>query len=155
MSDSNDSSGAGSWTPYALAAGALLGLQFLRTTFFTRPREPPSAAVLAETQSLLASAPVVVFSKSYCPYCKSTKQLLASLGLDQKLDGAKYKVLELDQQETGPAVQDALERLTGQRTVPNVFVGGKHIGGNSDLQALHRRGQLADMLKAAGALASS
>lgn len=36
----------------------------------------------------------------------------------------------------GSAIQDALEELSGQRTVPNIFFGKKHIGGNSDLDAL-------------------
>lgn len=38
--------------------------------------------------------------------------------------------------EEGSEVQDALTKITGQRTVPNIFINGKHIGGNSDLQAL-------------------
>ena len=39
--------------------------------------------------------------------------------------------------EDGPKIQAALLELTGQRTVPNIFIGEKHMGGNSDLQALH------------------
>jgi len=42
--------------------------------------------------------------------------------------------------------------LTGQRTVPNVFIGGKHIGGNDKTQDLHRKGDLVPLLKAVGAL---
>jgi glutaredoxin 3 len=40
--------------------------------------------------------------------------------------------------------------MTGQRSVPNIFIGQKHIGGNSDLQA--RRGELDMLLQAAGAI---
>lgn len=54
--------------------------------------------------------------------------------------------------ENGSAMQDALEELTGQRTVPNVFIGNKHIGGNSDVQALLKSGELKTKLKDAGAL---
>jgi glutaredoxin 3 len=54
--------------------------------------------------------------------------------------------------DDGEALQDALEELTGQRTVPNNFINKKHIGGNSDLQALIRGGKLEEMLKQAGAL---
>jgi glutaredoxin 3 len=43
-----------------------------------------------------------------------------------------------------------LQELSGQRTVPNVFIDKKHIGGNSDLQA--KKAQLPDLLKSAGAL---
>ena len=42
--------------------------------------------------------------------------------------------------------------LTGHRTVPNIFIGGKHIGGNDALQLLHRKGELVAMLKAVGSL---
>lgn len=52
--------------------------------------------------------------------------------------------------DDGAEVQSALQEITSQRTVPNIFVGQKHIGGNSDLQA--KKGELPDLLKAAGAL---
>ena len=50
----------------------------------------------------------------------------------------------------GSEIQAALEAMTGQRTVPNVFIAKKHIGGNSDLQA--KKGDLPELLKDAGAL---
>ncbi|BAT06753.1 Os08g0565800, partial [Oryza sativa Japonica Group] len=56
-------------------------------------------------------------------------------------------VIELDQLGAqGPQLQKVLERLTGQSTVPNVFIGGKHIGGCTDTVKLHRKGELATML---------
>lgn len=84
-----------------------------------------------------------VFSKSYCPYCRSTKQLLDSLG-------AKYYAIELDQVKDGSAIQNALQEISGQGTVPNVFIGQKHIGGNSDLQGKHSSGELKKLLNEAG-----
>jgi len=44
----------------------------------------------------------------------------------------------------------ALERATGQRTAPNLFIGGKHIGGNEETQNLHKEGKLIPILEAAG-----
>jgi glutaredoxin 3 len=52
--------------------------------------------------------------------------------------------------DDGSAIQAALSDITGQSTVPNVFIKQQHIGGNSDLQAI--KGQLPNMLKDAGAL---
>lgn len=52
--------------------------------------------------------------------------------------------------DDGAAIQDALEEMTGQRSVPNIFIAHKHIGGNSDLQA--QKNNLEEMLKDAGAL---
>jgi glutaredoxin 3 len=49
-------------------------------------------------------------------------------------------------------MQDALEEITGQRSVPNIHIKQKHIGGNSDLQSLHKAGRLEPLLKEAGAI---
>ncbi|KAJ4872665.1 hypothetical protein Rs2_45669 [Raphanus sativus] len=83
---------------------------------------------------------VVVYSKTWCPYCSEVKTLFKRIGV-QPL------VIELDQLgPQGPQLQKVLERLTGQRTVPNVFVGGKHIGGCTDTVKLNRKGELELML---------
>ena len=62
---------------------------------------------------------------------------------------------ETDQEaiDDGSALQDALEQLNGQRTVPNVYIGQQHIGGNSEVQALDKKGELQPLLKKAGVLA--
>ncbi|KAH8692759.1 putative glutaredoxin Grx1 [Talaromyces proteolyticus] len=101
------------------------------------------SAAKVKAQEIIADNNVVVFSKSYCPYCKATKSLLTEFG-------APYYVLELDQIQDGSAIQDALEEITNQRSVPNIFIKQQHIGGNSDLQA--RKADLPQLLKDAGAL---
>ncbi|PIA32000.1 hypothetical protein AQUCO_04700109v1, partial [Aquilegia coerulea] len=55
-------------------------------------------------------------------YCFSVKKLFSDLGVT-------YKAIELDRESDGSEVQSALAELSGQRTVPNVFIGGKHVGG--------------------------
>lgn len=57
------------------------------------------------------------------------------------------KVIELDQIDNGAEVQSALLDISGQRTVPNVFIKGQHLGGNDDTQAAARSGKLEEMLK--------
>lgn len=155
------------------------------------------SAAKTKAQTLINENGVVVFSKSYCPYCTASKKLLNELG-------AKFTALELDtigeclfvccargcgfgfrvawevcegfrlgssfipllvarhcyistesspdfeSIEDGSDIQNALEELSSQRTVPNIFINQKHIGGNSDLQA--KKGQLPALLKEAGAL---
>ncbi|RDA83022.1 hypothetical protein CP532_0092 [Ophiocordyceps camponoti-leonardi (nom. inval.)] len=96
-------------------------------------------------EKLMDDNNVLVFSKSYCPYCKATKQALDKLNAD-------YLAIELDIESDGSAMQDAVEQLTGQRTVPNVLIQRKHIGGNSDIQALVSNGKLAELLQQSGAL---
>ncbi|KAJ5487730.1 hypothetical protein N7530_002030 [Penicillium desertorum] len=100
------------------------------------------SAAKTRAQSLINDNAVVVFSKSYCPYCDSSKKLLDSLN-------AKYTTLELDLEEEGAAIQSALAEISSQRTVPNIFINKKHIGGNSDLQG---KKDLKELLKEAGAI---
>jgi len=52
--------------------------------------------------------------------------------------------------DDGSAIQNALEEITGQRSVPNIFIAKKHIGGNSDLQG--KKSELPTLLKEAHAL---
>ena len=85
---------------------------------------------------------VVVWSKSYCPYCQQTKKLFESM------EGVDVVVHELDEMKGGFRYQQDLYRLTGQRTVPNVFVNGQHVGGNDDTQHAHKTGILDHMLYA-------
>ncbi|KAJ6021001.1 hypothetical protein N7540_006505 [Penicillium herquei] len=99
------------------------------------------SAAKTRAQNLIDSNGVVVFSKSYCPYCTSTKKLLNEVG-------AQYEILELDQDAEGAAIQDALQEITNQRSVPNIFIGQKHIGGNSDLQAI--KAKLPALIQGAG-----
>ncbi|KAF8251829.1 glutaredoxin [Wilcoxina mikolae CBS 423.85] len=102
-----------------------------------------SSAAKQKVQAIIDENPVAVFSKSYCPYCRASKQTLTELG-------AKFYVLELDQVSDGAEIQEALQEISGQRTVPNIFISKEHIGGNSDLQS--KKGQLPGLLKTAGAV---
>ena len=85
---------------------------------------------------------VVVWSKTYCPYCKETKKLFKSM------KGVEVVVHEIDSEKDGYRLQQELYRLTGQRSVPNVFVNNKHVGGNDDTQSAHKNGTLQNLLTA-------
>lgn len=95
---------------------------------------------------VVSEHPVVIFSKSFCSYCHLAKETMHS-------EGAKPLVFELDfMGRDGRRVQDTLEDMTGRRTVPNVFVGGKTIGGGSETVQFHEKGELRDMLLKANAI---
>ncbi|WP_285164404.1 glutaredoxin, partial [Mycobacterium tuberculosis] len=66
---------------------------------------------------------------------------------------AKFLAIEMDQESDGAETQAALQQISGQRTVPNIFIGGKHIGGCDDLMASNSAGKLVPLLTEAGALA--
>ena len=82
----------------------------------------------------------MIYSKAYCPHCTSTKKLLKGKGI-------AFKVIELDQIGNGDRIQNALAAKTRQRTVPNIFINGRHLGGNSDLQYANKSGKLDQMLQ--------
>jgi len=102
------------------------------------------SSAAAKAQKIIDDNAVAVFSKSYCPYCTATKRLLTELG-------ATFHAVELDEEADGSSIQAALKTMTQQSTVPSIFIGQKHIGGNSDLQA--KKAELPALLKAAGATA--
>jgi peptide-methionine (S)-S-oxide reductase len=97
---------------------------------------------------LLAEHDVVIFSKTFCPYCRAAKAAIADAG--GKVAGfASPIIVELDTHEDGAAIQRSLRARTGRATVPNVFVGGSSIGGGDETVALARQGVLSQMIRAA------
>ena len=104
----------------------------------TWPRSMSAAGDFAKTE--IDKNKVVIFSKSYCPHCTKTKDLFKNL----KVDGTV--IYELDDMKNGADIQAALLDMTGQRTVPNVFIKGKHVGGNDNVQAANKSGKLKELL---------
>ena len=85
---------------------------------------------------------IVVWSKTYCSYCSRTKALFQK----PEFEGCTVKVHELDQISNGNAIQSLLAVMTGQRTVPSVWISGQFLGGNDDTQAAYRSGKLQKLL---------
>ncbi|KAM0887373.1 hypothetical protein ACQ4PT_029098 [Festuca glaucescens] len=92
-------------------------------------------------KSTVKAHDVVIFSKSYCPYCRRAKAVFKELELKKD----PY-VIELDEREDGGDIQDALADMVGRRTVPQVFVRGKHLGGSDDTVDAYESGKLAKLL---------
>lgn len=99
-----------------------------------------------EVKLKVSSNKVVVYSKTYCPYCAKAKSALANAGLKD------YVLIELDEMDDGAEFQDALKKITGASSVPRVFIGGKFVGGGDDIKRLQDTGKLKPMLEQAGAL---
>ena len=125
-----------SFSPMASAAAKVLS----KTGADLTPKL--TGAIKERIKELILGGTVVLFSKSYCPYCAKVKKLFCKLGVVDEVS------IELDEDVDGPAMQAALLEVTGQRTVPCVFVGGQHVGGNDDAQAAAKSGKLQKMLAA-------
>ncbi|KAF8902196.1 thioredoxin-like protein [Gymnopilus junonius] len=94
-------------------------------------------------EDAITSNKITIFSKTWCPYSKKAKALLTS-----EFPDTKTVIYELDEREDGDDIQAYLFQKTGQRTVPNIFVNQKHIGGNDDTQAAFKNGTLTQLVKA-------
>jgi glutaredoxin 3 len=80
---------------------------------------------------------VKIYATGSCPYCIQAKQLLKERGVTQ-LEEIRVDML--------PGERQAMMELTGRRTVPQIFIGGTHVGGCDDLVALDSRGGLLPLL---------
>ncbi|CAH8353635.1 unnamed protein product [Eruca vesicaria subsp. sativa] len=126
-------------------------------------------SVSAFVQNAILSNKIVIFSKSYCPYCLRSKRIFSQLKeqpfvVELDLRGMFYFLMSpfyLDLlykkttlsficvcAEDGDQIQYELLEFVGRRTVPQVFVNGKHIGGSDDLADSVENGQLQKLLAA-------
>ena len=87
------------------------------------------------------SANVIVYTTDYCPYCTQAKSLLTR---------KKAPFTEVNVEER-PDLRSWLVSASGQRTVPQVFINGRSVGGFSDMSALDRQGKLDPLLREAPA----
>jgi glutaredoxin 3 len=117
--------------------------------FSSKPTTDPSkmSSAKAKVDQLIKGNRVMIFSKSYCPYCAKAKRAVATV-----LPKEKFTVLEIENDPEVNAIQDYLASITGGRSVPRVFIDGVFIGGGDDLDALARSGKLEVMVKEKGIL---
>ena len=83
--------------------------------------------------------PVVIYTKASCPYCIAAKDLLRS-------KGAAFEEISVDGNRAGQMAM--AEKANGRSTVPQIFVGGAHVGGCDDLYELEEAGRLDTLLSA-------
>ena len=84
-------------------------------------------------------AKVEIYTKTFCPYCWRAKHLLDSKSIE-------YREISVDL--GGERRAEMIERAKGRTTVPQIFIGDRHIGGCDDLVALERDGRLDAMIAA-------
>lgn len=80
---------------------------------------------------------VVMYCTAVCPYCQRAEMLLKQRGVEQ---------IEKVRIDLDPARRDEMIEKTGRRTVPQIFIGERHVGGFDDLSALDREGGLLPLL---------
>lgn len=83
------------------------------------------------------TAQVTMYATDWCPFCVRAEKLLVS-------KGANVKKINVEDQ---PDRRAEMVEMTGRRTVPQIFIGDRHVGGHEDLVALERAGDLDALLK--------
>lgn len=81
---------------------------------------------------------VVLYTTRFCPYCTRAKRLLDSKGLG-------YEEINID--GSAEKRQEMLQRANGSHTVPQIFIGDRHIGGCDELYALEHQQHLDTLLQ--------
>ncbi|CAL9231017.1 unnamed protein product [Arabidopsis halleri] len=120
-----------------------ISMVMLLVTFISIVSSSASSPEADFVKKTISSHKIVIFSKSYCPYCRKAKSVF------RELDQVPY-VVELDEREDGWSIQTALGEIVGRRTVPQVFIDGKHIGGSDDTVDANESGELAKLLGVSG-----
>ena len=82
---------------------------------------------------------IVVYSTPFCGYCGAAKRLLANKG---------FEVTDIDVMFDPEQRRKMMEMSGGRRTVPQIFIDGRHIGGFDDLSALDASGELDRLIAA-------
>mmetsp|Transcript_37407 Transcript_37407/g.89955 ORF Transcript_37407/g.89955 Transcript_37407/m.89955 type:complete len:188 (-) Transcript_37407:875-1438(-) len=95
---------------------------------------------MSDAAALSKVAPVVIFSKPSCPFCKGAKATFTEAGVP-------FMAHEVDNDE---ALYAALKAMTGKQTVPQIFIGGELLGGGDELGALSHD-EIRERARAAGA----
>jgi glutaredoxin 3 len=81
---------------------------------------------------------VLMYATAACPFCQSAERLLLA-------KGARIEKIRVDLE---PERRAEMMKKSGRRTVPQIWIGGRHIGGCDDLYALEREGKLDPLLEA-------
>jgi len=84
-------------------------------------------------------AHVLMYTTGYCPYCINAERLLASKGVTR---------IEKIRVDLDPQRRTEMMEKTGRRTVPQIYIGERHVGGFDDLRALEHAGELDTLLAA-------
>ena len=80
----------------------------------------------------MSQPPITLYVTGWCPYCQRAKALL---------DSKQLAFNEIDVDED-PKLRQEMTARSGRRTVPQIFIGERHVGGCDDLYALESKGEL-------------
>jgi cysteine synthase A len=111
-------------------------------------QEIAKSAIEAMVRKTIAETPVVMYALEWCEFCWSVRKMFEAAGISYEavaLDSVAYQ-----QDNLGGDIRTALLQITGAPTIPQIFVGGAHIGGATETFDAFNDGSLKRRLEAAG-----
>ena len=109
---------------------------------------PARARDFVDTAIADAALPVTLFALEWCEFCWAVRRFLRDLGVSFR--SVDLDAVEMQRTGLGADIRTDLRQRTGQPTIPQIFIGGRHIGGAMDLLSMHDKGELVPLLEAAG-----
>jgi cysteine synthase A len=112
------------------------------------PELSPAAEAFVDETVADAGTPVVVFALEWCEFCWSVRKLFAAAGIPYRsvdLDSADYQ-----KDGWGGEIRKVLQARTGAPTIPQIYVGGEHIGGCTETFDAYRAGRIHELLAHSG-----
>jgi len=85
----------------------------------------------------MSAATIVMYTTNWCPYCERARRLL-------RTKGATFEEIDV---ESAPEKRAEMLARSGRRTVPQIFIGDRHVGGSDDLAALNDAGELDALIR--------
>ena len=92
-----------------------------------------------ELETNMAQPDITIYSSKFCGFCVAAERLLQNKDLE-------YKIIKVDED---PSKFEHMVKITGRRTVPQIFIGDHHVGGFDDLSAANQSGELKKLLESA------
>ena len=112
------------------------------------PEAPAEAVRFLEEATHDPANPVVLFALEWCEFCWSVRKMLAAYGIPYRavdLDSVAYQ-----ENDRGGGIRAAIRAQTGLKTIPQIYIGGEHIGGATELFDACREGRMQALLEANG-----
>lgn len=113
---------------------------------------PATPEAMAELKETIAGNPVVLYALEWCEFCWSVRKMFQEAGiayLSVDLDSVAYQ-----ENDRGGQLRAALREVTGAATIPQIFIGGEHIGGATETLDASNSGELAQRLSEIGVSAN-
>ncbi|KAL5252192.1 hypothetical protein ACHWQZ_G015098 [Mnemiopsis leidyi] len=103
--------------------------------------------ITANAMWIIQNAKIAIFGKNGCKWCKKLKRYISKLGHDYNFQEDDIVEVDIDKIKNGYDIFDGVSKITGNNTVPQVFVDETYVGGYPEFKNMYRSKQIQKMLR--------